>query len=347
MYINQINMRKLILFLTLIFCSMCFVAQAACEVNSTFTNVKYELTADNVIALSWKYSDVQRNDVFRVYSYEKKDGVWSEEILLRTILATDPCEYKDYPEGQVPTVPEKQDPTAETLYTSSIYGLDLTGNKTYVFAIEFKRELPSGEDLISRVYIQQEGENFKPATTFECATKYTYTYGLKWQEPDALTNKKSQSVTLNWQPYAATGDYLYTVFGVKHDKVFETTKETSATVNHLESGIDPETGEKISHEFQVRVYDENGKYLATTPKISYTPEPVVCLTFLEVSASSNTVTLTILGYGDGFDTQAKSFTLTNGDETVACQSITNNKFTFKFNSIDYTQPFRLETIAVS
>lgn len=337
-------MRKILLFLSLIFCSMCFVAQAACEVNTTFTDVKYEQTADNVIALSWKYSDVQRNDVFRVYRYQKIAGVWSEEILLRTILATDPCEYKDYPEGQVPTVPEKQDPTAETLYTSSIYGLDLTGNKTYVFAIEFKRELPSGEDLIYRVYIQQEGESFKPATSFECATEYTYTYGLNWQEPDALTNKKSQSVTLNWQPYAATGDYLYTVFGVKHDKVFETTKETSATVNHLESGIDPETGEEISHEFQVRAYDENGKYIATTPVISYTPEPVVCLTFPEVSASRNTVTLTILGYGDGFDTQAKSYILTNGDEKVECQSITNNEFTFEFISIDYNQPFRLETM---
>ena len=336
-------MRKLLLFLSLIFCSMCFVAQAACEVNTTFTNVKYEQTADNVIALSWQYSDVKKDDIFYVYRYEKVAGVWSDEILLRTIKATDPCEYKDYPEGQVPTVPEKKDPTAETLYTSSIYGLDLTGNITYAFAIEFKRELPSDIDLIYRVYIQQDGESFKPATSFECATEYTYTYGLKWQEPDALTNKKSQSVTLNWQPYAATGDYLYTVFGVKHDKVFETTKETSATVNHLESGIDPETGKKISHDFQVRVYDENGKYLATTPTISYTPEPVVCLTFPEVSASSNTVTLTILGYGDNFDTQAKSYKLTNGDEIVECESITDNNFTFKFATIDYTQPFRLET----
>lgn len=327
-------MRKILLFLSLIFCSMCFVAQAACEVNTTFTDVKYEQTADNVIALSWKYSEVQRNDVFRVYRYEKTAGVWSNAILLRTILATDPCEYEDYPEGQVPTVPEKKNPTAETLYTSSIYGLDLTGNIIYAFAIEFQRTLTSGEDLIYRVYIQQEGENFKPATSFECATEYTYTYGLNWQEP-ALTNKKSQSVTLNWQPYAAEGGYIYTVFGVAHNKVFATTSETSAIVNHLES--------EVLHEFQVRAYDENGKYIATTPVISYTPEPVVCLTFPEVSASSNTVTLTILGYGDGFDTQAKSFTLTNGDETVECQSITNNKFTFKFNSIDYTQPFRLET----
>ena len=335
-------MRKILLFLSLIFCSMCFVAQAACEVNTTFTDVKYEQTADNVIALSWKYSDIERNDVFRVYRYEMVDGVWSNAILLRTIKATDPCEYKDESQWANPEKPEKKDPTAGTLYTSSIYGLDLTGNITYAFAVEFQRTKTSGEDLIYRVYIQQDGESFKPVTSFNCASQFTYTYGLSWQNP-ALTNQKSQSVTLNWKPYAATGDYLYTVFGVAHDKVFETTSGTSATVNHLESGIDPETGEKIFHEFQVRVYDENGKYLATTPIISYTPEPVVCLTFPEVSASSNTVTLTILGYGDGFDTQAKSFTLANGDETVECQSITNNKFTFKFNSIDYNQPFRLET----
>lgn len=327
-------MRKILLFLSLFFSSMCFVAQAACEVNTTFTDVKYEQTADNVIALSWKYSEVQRNDVFRVYRYEKIAGEWREVILLRTILATDPCEYKEYPVGQVPNNPEKKDPTAETLYTSSIYGLDLTGNTTYAFAIEFKRTLTSGEDLIYRVYIQQEGENFKPATSFECATEYTYTYGLNWQNP-ALTDKKSQSVTLNWQPYAAEGRYIYTVFGVAHDKVFATTSETSAIVNHLES--------EVLHEFQVRAYDENGKYIATTPVVSYEPEPVLCLTFPEVSATNNTVTLTILGYGTGFDNQPSSFMLTNGDETVKCQSITNDKFTFRFNSIDYTKEFRLET----
>ena len=336
MYIKQtkINMRKLLLFLSLIFCSMCFVAQAACEVNTTFTNVKYEQTADNVIALSWKYSDVQRDDVFRVYRYEKTDGVWSNAILLRTILATDPCPYKgEYQEG---SLPEKQDPTAETLYTSSIYGLDLTGNITYAFAIEFQRTKSSGEDVIYRVYIQEDGESFKPATSFECATEYTYTYGLKWQEPDALTNKKSQSVTLNWQPYAAEGRYIYTVFGVAHDKVFATTSETSATVNHLES--------EVRHDFQVRAYDKNGKYLATTPIISYEPEPVLCLTFPEVSASNNTVTLTILGYeNEGFSTDREAYTLFNDEKSVKCSSITNGQFKFTFNSINKNKEFRLET----
>ena len=338
-------MRKLLLFLSLIFCSMCFVAQAACEVNTLFTDVKYEQTADNVIALSWKYSDVERNDVFKIYRYEKIDGVWSNAILLRTIKATDPCPFveREYAENELP---EKQDPTAETLYTSSIYGLDLTGSITYAFAIEFQRtSLTTGEDVIYRVYIQEDGESFKPATSFECATKYTYTYGLKWQEPDALTNKKSQSVTLNWQPYEARGEYLYTVFGVKHDKVFETTKETSATVNHLESGVDPETGEPIFHEFQVRAYDENGKYLATTPIISYTPEPVVCLTFPEVSATNNTVTLTILGYGNGdFSTEREMYTLINDEESVKCSSISSRgEFEFTFTSINKDKEFRLET----
>ena len=337
-------MRKILLFLSLIFCSMCFVAQAACEVNTTFTDVKYEQTADNVIALSWKYSDIERNDVFRVYRYEMVDGVWSNAILLRTIKATDPCEYKDESQWANPEKPEKKDPTAGTLYTSSIYGLDLTGNITYAFAVEFQRTKTSGEDLIYRVYIQQDGESFKPVTSFNCASQFTYTYGLSWQNP-ALTNQKSQSVTLNWKPYAATGDYLYTVFGVAHDKVFETTSGTSATVNHLESGIDPETGEKIFHEFQVRAYDENGKYIATTPVISYTPEQVLCLTFPKVSASGKNVTLTILGYeSEDFSKEAGAYSLINGDEPVTCSEISRDgelKFTFK--SIDYSQEFRLET----
>lgn len=328
-------MRKILLFLSLIFCSMCMFAQATCEVNTTFTDVKYEQTADNVIELSWKYSDIQSNDVFRVYRYEMVDGVWSDEILLRTIKATDPCDYKEYPEGQVPNNPEKNDPTAETLYTSTIYGLDLTSNITYAFAIGFERTLDSGDELRSRVFIQQEDQTFKPVTSFNCASPFTYTYGLSWQNP-ALTDEKSQSVTLNWQPYAAEGRYIYTVFGVAHDKVFATTSETSAIVNHLES--------EVLHEFQVRAYDENGKYIATTPVVSYEPEPVLCLTFPEVSATNNTVTLTILGYGTGFDNQPSSFMLTNGDEEVKCQSITNDEFTFKFATIDYTQPFRLETM---
>ena len=332
-------MRKILLFLSLIFCSMCFVAQAACEVDVNFTNVKYEQTADNVIALSWKYSDVKRNDVFRVYRYEKIAGVWSDKILLRTIKATDPCEYKDESQWANPEKPEKKDPTAETLYTSSIYGLDLTSNITYVFALEFERELSDGTEKISLVFIDGD----RAVTSRECAAEYTYTYGLSWQDP-ALTNQKSQSVTLNWQPYEARGEYLYTVFGVKHDKVFETTKNTSSTVNHLESGIDPETGLVITHEFQVRAYDENGKYLATTPIISYTPEQVLCLTFPEVSASSNTVTLTILGYGnEGFSSERDAYTLINDDESVKCNSITNGQFKFTLSSINKNKEFRLET----
>ena len=334
-------MRKLLLFLSLIFCSMCFVAQAACEVNTIFTNVKYEQTADNVIALSWKYSDVKRNDVFKVYRYEKLgDEAWGNAILLRTIKATDPCGYKEeYQEG---SLPEKKNPTAETLYTSSIYGLDLTSSITYVFAIEFERKLTSGETQTSLVYV--DGVNSQAVTSFDCATKYRYEYGLKWQDP-ALTNQKSQSVTLNWQPYEARGEYLYTVFGVKHDKVFETTKNTSATVNHLESGIDPETGEAIFHWFQVRAYDENGKYLATTPIISYIPEQVVCLTFPKVSASGNTVTLTILGYeSEDFSKEAGAYSLINGGKKVTCSEISRDgELKFTFNPIDYSQEFRLET----
>jgi hypothetical protein len=71
---------------------------------------------------------------------------------------------------------------------------------------------------------------------------------------------------------------------------------------------------------------------------------VVCLTFPEVSSSKNTVTLTILGYGTGFDNQPASYVLTNGDETVKCSKISGEgKFTFELASIDYTQEFRVET----
>lgn len=336
-------MRKLILFLTLIFCSMCFVAQAACEVNETFTDVKYEQTADNVIALSWQYTPVVSTDVFHVHRYDIVNGE-VEERHLRSINATDPCEYKKYPEGEEPKIPEKQDPTSATVYSASIYGMDLEGNVGYMFAIEVESKKSTGGTETTRIYIQYDGQTTKAVTSPECATTFAYTYGLNWQDVP-LTNKKSQSVTLNWKPYDGEGEYLYTVFGVKHNKVFATTSETSETITHLESGIDPETGEAISHEFQVRAYDENGKYIATTSKISYTPEPVLCLTFPDASASGNTVTLTILGYDNGsFSSEAGAYKLTNGVETVTCSNISREGFfTFTFQSIDYNQEFRLET----
>ena len=313
---------------------MCVVAQAACDVNANFTNVKYEKTADNVISLSWQYTPVVSTDVFHIHRYDiVNDEV--EEQHLRTINATDPCEYKDESQWADPEKPEKKDPTASTLYTSSIYGMDLEGKIKYVFAIDVESKKSTGGTETTRIYIQYDGQTTKAVTSFECATRFTYTYGLSWQDP-ALTNEKSQSVTLNWEPYASAGNYLYTVFGVKHNKVFETTSGTSATVAHLESGVE--------HEFQVRAYDENGKYIATTSIISYLPEPVHCLTFPDASASGNTVTLTILGYGnEGFSSECDAYTLINDDESVKCNSITNGQFKFDFKSINKDKEFKLET----
>lgn len=328
-------MRKLIPFLFLIFSTLGAFAQGSCEVNTNFINVKYEQTADNVISLSWQYAPVVSTDVFHVHRYDKVNSE-VEEQHLRTINATDPCEYKDYPEGEEPQNPEKQDPTSATVYSTSIYGMNLEGNIEYVFAIDVESKKSTGGTETTRIYIKYDGQTTQAVTSFECATTFTYAYGLSWQDP-ALTNKKSQSVTLNWLPYAAEGDYLYTVFGVAHNKVFATTSGTSAIINHLESGV--------THEFQVRAYDAAGNYLATTPIVSYFPEPVLCLTFPDASASGNTVTLTILGYGNGdFSTEREAYTLINDDESVKCSSISlSGEFTFNFATINKEKEFRLET----
>lgn len=326
-------MRKYLLFLTLFCCSVVAMAQVDCQVNTDFQNVKYVQVADNAVSLTWQYAPVQRNTVFNVYRYDTNGGV-TTPVAVRRILATDPCEYEENtPAGQTP---QKKDPTAQTTYTCDMYGLDLSGSITYSYAVEAQTVLPTGVTETELVFLQQEGAEFKPVTTQACATSFTYTYGLEWQNP-ALTNQKSNSVTLNWQPYSNEGRYLYTIFGVEHDKVFNTTSETSATITHLEAGV--------RHSFIVRAYDENGKYVATTPGIYYEPEEVTCVTFESVSASNKNVTLTILGYGNGsFPTEVGAYTLTNGDETVTCSNISREGlFTFTFQSIDYNQEFRLET----
>ena len=326
-------MRKYLLFLTLFCCSVVAMAQVDCQVNTDFQNVKYVQVADNAVSLTWQYTPVQRNTVFNVYRYDTNGGV-TTPVAVRRILATDPCEYEENtPAGQTP---QKKDPTAQTTYTCDMYGLDLSGSITYSYAVEAQTVLPTGVTETELVFLQQEGAEFKPVTTQACATSFTYTYGLEWQNP-ALTNQKSNSVTLNWQPYSNEGRYLYTIFGVEHDKVFNTTSETSATITHLEAGV--------RHSFVVRAYDENGKYVATTPGIYYEPEEVTCVTFESVSASNKNVTLTILGYGNGsFPTEVGAYTLTNGDETVTCSNISREGlFTFTFQSIDYNQEFRLET----
>lgn len=321
-------MRKYLLFLTLLCCSVVAMAQADCQVNTDFKNLNYVKTADNAVSLSWQYTPVERNTEFLVYRYETNAGV-TTNMPVRQILATDPCEYDQ-------NTQQKKNPTAQTNYTCEIYGMDLTGSIVYSFAVEAITPLSTGETKTERVFFQQDGNGIKAVTTLECATAYTYTYGLSWQDP-ALTNKKSNSVTLNWQPYSNEGRYLYTIFGVEHDKVFNTTSETSTTITHLEAGV--------RHSFVVRAYDENGKYVATTPGIYYEPEEVTCVTFESVSASNKNVTLTILGYGNGsFPTEVGAYTLTNGDETVTCSSISRDGlFTFIFKSIDYSQEFKLET----
>lgn len=324
-------MRKLLLLLSFIFASFYVIAQNGCEVNNDFKNLKYQKDADNIVTLTWQYAPVERNDIFYVYRYENNGGV-STEFAVKRIYATDPCEFKqDTPADKTP---EKEDPTAETIYTCTLYGLDMSGSINYSFAIEVERKLPDGSTQKTRVHIKQEGQNFVGVASKDCATTYSYTYGLKWKDP-ALTNKKSQSVTLNWEPYSEEGRYLYTVFGVQHNKVFSTTSETSATIPYLESGV--------NHSFQIRAYDEQGNYLATTSIINYNPEVVLCLTFPEVSVSNNTVTLTILDFEQGIDDNRESYKLINDDEGSTCSEIVNGKLTFSFESINYNEEFRLET----
>ena len=147
------------------------------------------------------------------------------------------------------------------------------------------------------------------------------------------SNEKSSSVTLHWQEHPKDdGTFVYAVFGNDHNVSLATTKETSVTITNLELG---------THHFVVRALDAYGNYLATTEPLEYTAKQVDCVTFPSVSATNNTITLTILGYdGDGpFSTNKDDYKLISTDEGVGSNevSVKNGEFTFTFSSIDLSK----------
>ena len=332
-------MRKLLLFITLIFCSLVAVAQDCRSYeNENFKSVSVLLPSDNSIQLDWQYAPVTEDVVFEI-SYHAKgnaDVNWLR-VPVRHIRATDPLGCKKDAEGECKKDSEgnviMEDLTPNQVYTTTIYDLDLTG--AIVYRLEIK--VLKGETEVETVYIFQDNQGAIAidSSAFECATTYQFTYGLEWANP-ATTNQKSSSVTLNWEKHKDdNGNFLYQVFGVKHDVLLATTATTSATITNLELG---------EHRFIVRAFEE-GVYKASTDECVYTAVQVDCVTFPTVSVNKNTITLTILGYdNDGpFSTNASDYKLTNDNETVTCNSISDSEFTFNFVSLDFTKEFKLET----
>lgn len=307
-------MRKLLLFITLIFCSLVAVAQDVIYTNET-NGVNWNMTqpADNIVLIQWEYEvpeieyDYVTYKIYRI-EYTGQDYATRTEVLVRDMPA------KETYNGQSVILKE---------FETRLVDLDLTGSTRY----QFKLEVVNNDKTIE-VPMYMEGGSVD--------TKYSFTYGLEWAATPT-TNEKSSSVTLHWQKHPKDdGTFVYSVFGVDHQVALATTDQTSATITNLELG---------THHFVVRALDAYGNYLATTELLEYTAKQVDCVTFPTVSVNKNTITLTILGYdNDGpFSTNASDYTLTNGDETVTCSAISDSKFTFNFNSLDYTKEFKLET----
>ena len=303
-------MRKYLLLLTLSFCSLVAVAQ-------NITNgVQWKMTqpADNIVSIWWQYN-VAESEYDQVTYYIYRVEYTGQDYATRTeVLARE--------------MPAKQTLGNESIIVKEfeirLVDLDLTGNTRY----QFKLVVKNGDKQID-VPVYLEGGN--------ATTKYQFTYGLEWDTP-ALTNEKSSSVTLNWEKHPQDdGTFVYMIFGKDHNVALGTTAATSYTVTNIELG---------THHFVVRALDATGNYLATTSPVEYTAVQVDCVTFPTVSASGNTVTLTILGYSnDGpFSTDIKDYTLANGNGTVTTKSVSNNgTFSFTFNTIDLTKEFKLTT----
>jgi hypothetical protein len=306
---KKLNMRKLLLFITLILCSLGAVAQEIVYKNTT-DGVNWNMTqvADNIVLIQWKYvvDEAEYDNVtYKIYriEYTGQDYAIRNEKLVRDMPA------KETYGGQSVILKE---------FETRLVDLDLTGSTRYQFRLDVENK---GEPI--KVPMYMEGGSLD--------TKYSFTYGLEWAATPT-TNEKSSSVTLHWQKHPKDdGTFVYSVFGVKHDVALATTKETSVTITNIELG---------THSFVVRALDAYGNYLATTEPLEYTAKQVDCVTFPSVSATNNTITLTILGYGnDGpFSTNINDYTLISTDgEKVSHKQNNNGNFSFTFSSLDLSK----------
>lgn len=295
-------MRKLLLLLSVVFCSLGAVAQI------TTGGVQWEMTqpADNIVSIWWRYEVTESeyaNVTYKLYriEYTGQDYAMRSEVLVREMSAIQTLNNE--------TIVIKE-------FENRLVDLDLTGKTKY----QFKFVVENKTEKIIEVPVYLAGDN--------ADTKYQFTYGLKWGTP-AKTNEKSSSVTLHWQSHPQAAVYM--VFGVDHEKALATTDILQATITNLELG---------AHHFVVRALDANGNYLATTELLEYIAKQVDCVTFPSVSATNNTITLTILGYDNGlFSNDTKDYTLTSMDEGVGSNkvSVKNDEFTFTFSSIDLSK----------
>ena len=312
-------MKRFLLILSLFICSLGLMAQ-----EKFVTDVVMEKVADNIVSLSWECPSATQNTIFHIYRTEIKEGL-SSEILVRQVYA---AEITGEDENGNPILGE----VAES-WKVSIYGLDLTSQTGYKFSIA----VLEGSSENPKLPVYMAGGNADKI--------YYFTYGLKWTN-EPLTNQKSSSVTLNWEPLLPAGEYVYTVFGVDHNVALSTTTQTTITLKNLET--------EVEHHFVVRAYDKNGGYLATTEPQRYFAQRVDCVTFTSVAAETTkketTITLEILGYdddGEPFQNDVNAYNLTNGSNEPTNKEITREgKFIFKFKEVDFGKEFKLVTYKI-
>lgn len=316
-------MKRYLLILSLFICSLGVVAQT---VNDKFTLHEFKQTTDDMVTGVFWYSEVVGENIestkFQIIKYKKTEGNYAPEI------------YAEF--NATERVPEGETLSTDTKFSFYIDGLDLTGNVTYKFAIKAIKEMKDDSTVEELVFVYKQGNNYKVTTDEAQATEFTFTYGLAIPE---LTNKKSSSVVISWSKECVWGEpEFYTIYGRNMNKPIATTTETSYFINNLISGYD--------YSFFVRAYDANGNYLSSSSDVLYTPERVDCITFTDVKVENNSIALSILGYdNDGpFQTEASVYRLKNADEEIYCNLIDKDGFlSFDFESIDYSEEFRLET----
>ena len=348
-------MRKLLLLLSLFLCSLVAVAQ------TNFTvDVKKQRT-DDMMEFTFHYNGVNKNTTFEVFKYENDVEPEKPSIKFSTLEripdGVDAESFYKMEDGNFVLDPNTKqliciyEFTGNESYSCYLDGLDLTGSTYYQIAIKATKIDDNDKVEEEMIFICEPNGKFTgnatPVASQNDATKYTFTYGL----PDipVLSDGKSTSVKLSWTsnclfPEPGTKPDFYTIYG--HKKVNDetthfnvaTTTDTEYLITHLVPSVE--------YEFFVRAY-KDGAYLSTSPySDTYTPVRTECLTFDDVTSTKNTITLTILEFGNGFDDNKDSYVLSNGTQSVKCSTIDTGTgiLTFEFNKdVDYTEEFRLET----
>ena len=320
-------MKRFLLFICFLVTTSLVCAQT---ISDKFT-LSYQQKTDDMVYMSWKYTDTTSDTKFEVFKHRQIQGGEWEEVKSIERVAT----------GWV------ENPTPNTEFTCTLDGLYMSVQTNYKFSVKATTKLQNDEVITHQAFVYISGGQVKAIIEEASATIFTFKYGL--QAP-TLSENKSSSVKISWNSACDWGTpAFYTLFERNTNVQIATTTELS----YLVTDLIPET----NYSFFVRAYDANGAYLSSSPDVAYKPETVECLTFddLEyIEGSFNqpgSIYFRVLGLKKIYS-YPKDFKIFMGDEEAdwTGSSLDENDEYIDagfISEIDPTKEFRVETVNIN